>query len=113
ATVSCLAAAGTLPARTAKRTENRTGPRRSPSVYCISMMRRGSGLQRHQGDLDAAVARAAVFGLVAGDRAALAGTGNDEAIAHDAARHQVVAHRVGAFHRKRLVVGVGALAVGV
>src|SRR3970282_1853006 len=67
---------------------------------------------RHQGDLDAAVLRAAGFGVVAGDRTRLAGTDQDEAVAHQALGHQVVAHRSRATLGQRLVVCVGALAVG-
>src|SRR5688572_29950517 len=81
------------------------------SVFDRSVAR--SGLDRHQRDLDAAVLRAPGFGVVAGDRAGLAGADDDEALAIQATALQVAGDRIGALLGQLLVVGIAADAVGV
>src|SRR3546814_7309906 len=66
----------------------------------------------HQGNLDAAILGAAGLSVVAGDRTGFAGADGDHAVAHHAARVEVVGHRLGALLRKLLVVAVGTDAVG-
>src|SRR5690606_1637384 len=65
-----------------------------------------------QGDLHAPVRRASLLRVVAGDRTGFAGADGDHAVAHHAARVEVVGDRVGTLLRKPLVVAVGTDAVG-
>src|SRR3546814_5157759 len=55
---------------------------------------------------------AAGLRVVAGDRTGFAVADGDHAVAHHAARVEVVGHRLGALLRKLLVVAVGTDAVG-
>ncbi len=54
-------------------------------------------------DFDSAIARAARFGVVAGDRLTSAAAIDLEAIRGDAARNEVITRRVGALQRQRFV----------